>query len=77
MTGSYRVDQIGHDPQWFLTEIEANHAAGQRTPTANAPVLVWFDAWPYGDGLFETDWRRVVRDALVARVGWLRVGEAT
>ena len=76
MNGSWRVDQPGHEPAWFLTETEANHEAGQRTPTAHAPVLVWFDAWPYGDGLFEIDWRQVVRDALMARVSWLTLGEA-
>lgn len=76
MNGSWRVDQPGTDPSWFLTETEANHAAGQRTPTAHAPVLVWFDAWPYSDGLFETDWRQVVREQLLARVGWLRMADA-
>jgi hypothetical protein len=76
MTGSYRVDQPGHDPLWFATEPEADAEAARRTPTTNAPVVVWFDSWPYAvppETAGEVG-RRIVREGLAGRVGWLRMG---
>jgi hypothetical protein len=75
MTGSYRVDQPGHDPQWFATEPEAAAEVARRTPTTNAPVVCWFDAWPYEippetAGAYG---KRIVRERLGVLVPWLRM----
>ena len=72
----YRLDQTGHDPQWFHTEIEADAEAGRRTPTANAPIVIWFDSWPYeiAPETAGEAGRRIVRERLGVLVPWLRLG---
>lgn len=72
----YRVDQAGHDPRWFHTEVEADAEAATRTPTINAPVVIWFDSsdYPIAPETAGEAGRRIVREGLAVLVPWLGLG---